>query len=71
VVGVQFHPESALTEYGYAMLDYFLHGESPGRATLSNRADGARNVGDRATKASRPTRTPAAAFVPPSVDLVR
>ena len=27
VVGVQFHPESAASEYGYAMLDRFLHGE--------------------------------------------
>jgi anthranilate synthase/aminodeoxychorismate synthase-like glutamine amidotransferase len=26
VVGVQFHPESALSEYGYYMLDTFLHG---------------------------------------------
>ena len=26
VVGVQFHPESAATEYGYWILDRFLHG---------------------------------------------
>ena len=31
VIGVQFHPESAPTEYGYAMLDRFLHGV-PARA---------------------------------------
>ena len=27
VVGVQFHPESAATQHGYAMLDRFLRGE--------------------------------------------
>jgi anthranilate synthase/aminodeoxychorismate synthase-like glutamine amidotransferase len=27
VWGVQFHPESAASEYGYAMLDRFLHGD--------------------------------------------
>ena len=27
VIGVQFHPESAASEYGYPMLDRFLHGE--------------------------------------------
>ncbi len=26
VVGVQFHPESAASEYGYALIDTFLHG---------------------------------------------
>jgi anthranilate synthase/aminodeoxychorismate synthase-like glutamine amidotransferase len=26
VYGVQFHPESVLTEHGYRMLDHFLHG---------------------------------------------
>ena len=39
VVGVQFHPESVLTEYGYRMLDWFLTG---GRGVrVPDRADGA------------------------------
>ena len=42
VVGVQFHPESVLTEYGYRMLDWFLTG---GRG---------RDVPDRADSASAP-----------------
>ena len=33
VVGVQFHPESAASEYGYAMLDRFLHGERARRTS--------------------------------------
>ena len=34
VVGVQFHPESAASEWGYAMLDAFLHGQA-GRCLIS------------------------------------
>ena len=30
MIGVQFHPESAATEYGYAMLDRFLHADPRG-----------------------------------------
>ena len=37
VVGVQFHPESAASDYGYAMLDRFLESER-GRAVLHARA---------------------------------
>lgn len=37
VVGVQFHPESVLTEHGYRMLDQFL-GPKPGRV-VPERAD--------------------------------
>ena len=40
VVGVQFHPESALTEHGYRLLDRFLHGERSRAETLPDRADG-------------------------------
>lgn len=40
VHGVQFHPESVLSEYGYAMLAWFLGGEArnlPGRSADSVR----------------------------------
>ncbi len=39
VVGVQFHPESALSEYGYWMLDTFLHGPRARTEPLPDRAD--------------------------------
>jgi anthranilate synthase component 2 len=42
VVGVQFHPESAATQYGYAMLDRFLRGDRSHPADLPPLADGAR-----------------------------
>jgi anthranilate synthase/aminodeoxychorismate synthase-like glutamine amidotransferase len=62
VYGVQFHPESVLTEHGYHLLDHFLHGTSDlaGRAPLW--ADGA-----------LPSREVAStlASAPPSADLVR
>ena len=56
-VGVQFHPESALTEYGYRILAAFLGLQSS--AELPDRADGAFS------------RREPAAFVPPPVELVR
>jgi anthranilate synthase/aminodeoxychorismate synthase-like glutamine amidotransferase len=61
VVGVQFHPESVLTEYGYRMLDWFLTG---GHGT---------NVPDRADSASAPPPggEPDLATLPPSPELVR
>ncbi len=40
VTGVQFHPESAVSEYGYAMLDRFLRGAASRGAALPSRADG-------------------------------
>jgi len=63
VVGVQFHPESAASEYGYALLDRFLHGERLRASELPNRADGAHGtpVEDAA----------GGGFVPPPVALVR
>ncbi|HEX6808817.1 MAG TPA: aminodeoxychorismate/anthranilate synthase component II [Gemmatimonadaceae bacterium] len=59
VVGVQFHPESALTEHGYRLLDRFLHGDDTRGAALPDRADLA-----FATPESDE-------FVPPPVELVR
>lgn len=61
VVGVQFHPESVLTEYGYRMLDWFLTG---GRTP---------NVPDRADQASVPAHVAESDLntSPPSVDMVR
>ena len=38
IVGLQFHPESAASEYGYALLDRFLHGTTA-RAELPATAD--------------------------------
>ena len=61
VVGLQFHPESVLTEHGYRLLDQFLTG---GRGL---------NVPERADRASVPqTAVPAhLASAPPPADLVR
>ena len=74
VVGVQFHPESAATEYGYAMLDRFLHGDGAADHALPTGADGGESV-------HRTPHTPPPwgsrwdesgdNFVPPPVDLVR
>src|SRR5918912_2109950 len=59
VVGVQFHPESALTEYGYRMLDRFLRGDRARGDALPDRADLAYASPDGPD------------FVPPPVELVR
>jgi anthranilate synthase/aminodeoxychorismate synthase-like glutamine amidotransferase len=61
VVGVQFHPESVLTEYGYRMLDWFLTG---GKGS---------NVPDRADGASVPRQDPEPDLnsQPPPPELVR
>lgn len=40
VVGVQFHPESAATHHGYAIIDRFLNGSDARPVALPPRADG-------------------------------
>jgi anthranilate synthase/aminodeoxychorismate synthase-like glutamine amidotransferase len=62
VVGVQFHPESAATEYGYWILDRFITGTQARQ--LPTGADGA----DAKQESGRRPATP---FVPPPVELVR
>jgi anthranilate synthase/aminodeoxychorismate synthase-like glutamine amidotransferase len=70
VTGVQFHPESAATEYGYAMLDRFLHGDRPRAKALPTGADGQDSV--HRGRDGMPWRGDAdGTFVPPPVDLVR
>ena len=77
-VGVQFHPESAASEYGYAMLDRFLNGDRTCADRLPTGPDG-RASEYRATDGksvrpgpwtSRPGSVPDA-LVPPPVELVR
>jgi anthranilate synthase/aminodeoxychorismate synthase-like glutamine amidotransferase len=76
VIGVQFHPESAASQYGYAMLDWFL-GNGRVRGGLPTGADGVDGEESalRAAEASnapvRPWGPPDDAFVPPPVELVR
>ena len=63
VYGVQFHPESVLTEHGYRLLDHFLHGVPATPRGVPQLADGA------LVASSLDTSTLASA--PPPVDLVR
>ena len=62
VHGVQFHPESVLTEHGYRLVDHFLHGVPDEPRALPLAADGA------LVQAGPETTTLASA--PPPVDLV-
>ena len=64
VLGVQFHPESVLTEHGYRLIDRFLHGAGH-VAALPDRADAVSAPAHRAAVPSRPP------FVPPPVEIVR
>jgi anthranilate synthase/aminodeoxychorismate synthase-like glutamine amidotransferase len=61
VVGVQFHPESAASEHGYAMLDRFLRGARSRPEELPNRADGLSEAAEEAPRV----------WVPPPVERVR
>ena len=70
VVGVQFHPESAATEYGYAMLDRFLRGEHSRASELPAYADGTVPT-EPATRPWGTASAPSDGFVPPPVELVR
>jgi anthranilate synthase/aminodeoxychorismate synthase-like glutamine amidotransferase len=65
VIGVQFHPESAASEYGYAMLDRFLRGHGAQPEQLAARADGAPGIPPPVPD------EPESPFVPPPVERVR
>ncbi len=75
VVGVQFHPESAASEHGYALLDRFLRGDAARGAALPLRADGMTEAAERPPlpwgQPRRATSEPGEVFVPPPVERVR
>ena len=71
IVGVQFHPESAASEFGYAMIDRFLHGERSRADTLPPRADGAEGAADLFLPWATVRRDSDEPFLPPPVELVR
>jgi anthranilate synthase/aminodeoxychorismate synthase-like glutamine amidotransferase len=71
IVGVQFHPESAATQYGYAIVDRFLHGDRSRVETLPTRADGAVGTPDLYMPWTGARSVTDESFVPPPVDIVR
>jgi anthranilate synthase/aminodeoxychorismate synthase-like glutamine amidotransferase len=68
VVGVQFHPESAASQHGYAMLDRFLRGDRSMPATLPTWAD---ETGETPESLRPWNASGIAAFDPPPVERVR
>ncbi|MGH7703658.1 MAG: anthranilate synthase component II [Gemmatimonadales bacterium] len=52
VVGLQFHPESVLTEFGYRLLDRFLTGRR--REGLPDRPDGMSEIGTAGPRSGDP-----------------
>jgi len=71
IIGLQFHPESAASEYGYAIVDRFLHGGHSRSDSLPSRADGAEGTPDLFLPWAANRRESDEPFVPPPVDLVR
>jgi anthranilate synthase component 2 len=71
IIGVQFHPESAASEYGYAIVDRFLHGASSRLNELPPRADGAEGRADLFLPWATLRRDSDEPFIPPPVELVR
>jgi len=76
VIGVQFHPESAATEYGYAMLERFLRGADARIDRMPPRADGGQLDADQTAATGTPWRSMRSddkgdSFVPPPVELLR
>jgi anthranilate synthase/aminodeoxychorismate synthase-like glutamine amidotransferase len=71
-VGLQFHPESAATEFGYRLIDRFLRGEASEGARLPQWSDQSTHPIETAVSVRSPwTAGAARAFVPPPADLVR
>jgi anthranilate synthase/aminodeoxychorismate synthase-like glutamine amidotransferase len=71
VVGVQFHPESAASEYGYAMIDRFLNGERSQRDALPMHADGAKGTRELFLPWTPLSQAAGVPFEPPSVEHFR
>src|SRR4029450_7724864 len=71
IVGVQFHPESAASEHGYAIIDRFLHGARSKPDAVPPRADGAAGRPDLFLPWAATRREPDEPFIPPPVELVR
>src|SRR5207244_10311925 len=75
VIGLQGHPESAASEYGYAMLDRFLRGARARTRDLPPYADARREAVDDTRRRDPQWRAPSPVtgdeFVPPQVDLLQ